>query len=136
MPKSSFVDFKAVKAAITMEQVLEHYGLTDRCKRSGGSLSGPCPMHKGSNPTQFRVSVSKNIWNCFSECKHGGNTLDFISRMEKVTIHAAALKAIEWFGLDPTATSVLSEPDEENQDETPKSIPASLPKQSPKKEAA
>ena len=26
MPKSQFVDFKAVKAAITMEQVLEHYG--------------------------------------------------------------------------------------------------------------
>jgi hypothetical protein len=25
MPKSKFVDFKAVKAAITTEQVLEHY---------------------------------------------------------------------------------------------------------------
>jgi hypothetical protein len=33
MPKSSFVDFKAVKAAITMEQVLEHYGILDRFKR-------------------------------------------------------------------------------------------------------
>jgi DNA primase len=46
------------------------------------------------------VSVSKNIWNCFSECKHGGNTLDFIARMEHVTIHAAALKAVEWFRID------------------------------------
>ncbi len=73
MPKSSFVDFKAVKAAITMEQVLEHYGLLDKFKRGSDSLSGPCPIHKGSNPTQFRVSISKNIWNCFSECKHGGN---------------------------------------------------------------
>jgi hypothetical protein len=27
MPKSKFVDFRAVKAAITMEQVLDHYGL-------------------------------------------------------------------------------------------------------------
>jgi len=75
MPKSSFVDFKAVKAAITMEQVLEHYGLLDKFKRGSDSLSGPCPIHKGSNPTQFRVSISKNIWNCFSECKHGGNLL-------------------------------------------------------------
>ena len=105
MPKSSFIDFKAVKAAITMEQVLEHYDLLDRFKRSGDSLSGPCPIHKGSNPTQFRVSVSKNIWNCFSDCKHGGNVLDFIARMENVTIHAAALKAIEWFGLDPETMS-------------------------------
>jgi len=103
MPKSQYVDFKAVKAAITMEQVLQHYGLLDQFKRGQDSLNGPCPIHKGSNPTQFRVSLSKNIWNCFSECKHGGNTLDFIAEMEKVSIHAAALKAIEWFNLDPAA---------------------------------
>lgn len=106
MPKkSSFVDFRAVKAVITMEQVLEHYGLLDKMKRGGDSLSGPCPIHKGSNPTQFRVSLSKNVWNCFSECKHGGNTLDFIARMENVSIHAAAQKAIEWFNLDPETVS-------------------------------
>lgn len=103
MPKSSFIDFKAVKVAITMEQVLQHYGLLDQFKRSGDSLSGPCPIHKGSNPTQFRVSLSKSLWNCFSECKSGGNSLDFIAKMEDATIHAAALKAIDWFGLDPEA---------------------------------
>ncbi len=105
MPKLPFLDFKSVKAALTMEQVLQHYDLLDRFKRSGDSLSGPCPIHRGSNPTQFRVSVSKNIWNCFSECKHGGNVLDFIARMENVTIHAAALKAIEWFDLEVNAGS-------------------------------
>src|SRR6266403_3134405 len=117
MPKSSFVDFRAVKSAITMEQLLEHYGLLDRFKRSGDNLSGPCPIHKGENPTQFRVSVSKNIWNCFSECKRGGNTLDFISRMENVSIHTAALKAIEWFGIEDTAMSPHSEQDEQHQSE-------------------
>lgn len=98
-----FVDFKAVKAAVTMEQLLEHYALSEQFKRSGDSLSGPCPIHKGSNPTQFRISVSKNIWHCFSECKHGGNVLDFIAEMDHVSIHAAALKAIEWFHLDSEA---------------------------------
>jgi len=120
MPKSSFVDFKAIKAAITMEQVLEHYGLIDQFKKVGDSLSGPCPIHKGSNPTQFRVSVSKNIWNCFSECKHGGNTLDFITRMENVSIHAAAMKAIEWFSLDPGAISANSEQEAEGPNEPEK----------------
>ena len=105
MPKSAFVDFKAVKAAITMEQVLEHYGILDQFKRGTDSLNGPCPIHKGSNPTQFRVSISKNIWNCFSECAHGGNVLDFIVGMENVSIHAAALKAIEWFKLNPQEMS-------------------------------
>jgi len=100
MPKSSFVDFKAVKSATSMEQVLAHYDLMGQFKKSGDSLSGPCPIHKGDNPTQFRVSISKNIWNCFSECKGGGNVLDFIAKMENVSIHAAAIKAIEWFGLD------------------------------------
>ena len=105
MPKSSLIDFKAVKAAITMEQILEHYGLLGRFKRTGENLTGPCPIHKGSNPTQFRVSLDKNLWHCFSECKHGGNTLDFIMRMENVSIHAAALKAIEWFKLNPETVS-------------------------------
>jgi DNA primase len=100
MPRNQFVDFKAIKAAVTMEQVLQHYGLLDGFKRTGDSLSGPCPIHEGTNPTQFRVSISKNIWNCFSECKHGGNVLDFVAKMEDSTIHAAALKAIEWFHPD------------------------------------
>jgi DNA primase len=128
MPKSKFVDFKAVKAAITMEQVLEHYGILDRFKRSGDSLSGPCPIHKGNNPTQFRVSISKNVWNCFSECKHGGNTLDFIARMDNVSIHAAALKAIEWFNLDPAAMSADSEQEAESPGEAPKADVAPQPK--------
>jgi DNA primase len=109
MSKSKFVDFKAVKAAITMEQVLGHYGLMDKFKRGTDCLSGPCPIHKGSNPTQFRVSLSKNVWNCFSQCKQGGNTLDFIAKMDDVSIHAAATKAIEWFNLDPEAMSTDSE---------------------------
>jgi DNA primase len=128
MPKSSFVDFKAVKAAITMEQVLEHYGLLDKFKRGSDSLSGPCPIHKGSNPTQFRVSISKNIWNCFSECKHGGNVLDFIARMDDVSIHAAALKAIEWFKLDPEAMSANSEEEAGQPGEAPKAGDAPRPK--------
>jgi DNA primase len=128
MPKSSFVDFKAVKAAITMEQVLEHYGILDKFKRGSDSLSGPCPIHKGSNPTQFRISISKNIWNCFSECKHGGNVLDFIARMEDVSIHAAALKAIEWFNLDPEAMSASSEEEAGETSEAPKAGDAPRPK--------
>ena len=103
MSKTKFVDFRAVKAAITMEQLLGHYNILDQFKRTGESLNGPCPIHKGSNPTQFRVSTTKNIWNCFSDCEHGGNALDFICKMEKCSIHAAALKAIEWFKLDPEA---------------------------------
>ena len=97
---SRFVDFRAVKAAVTMEQVLSHYGLTDRFKRGKDSLSGPCPIHQGSNPTQFRICISKNCWNCFSECKCGGNVLDFVAKMENVDPMAAANRLVEWFNLN------------------------------------
>lgn len=113
MSKTKFVDFKAVKSAITMEQVLEHYGIIHQFKRSGNNLNGPCPIHKGSSPTQFRVSLDKNLWKCFSECSNGGNVLDFIQKMEKVGVYAAALKAIEWFKLDTNAVSANSTDSEE-----------------------
>jgi DNA primase len=135
MPKNPFIDFKALKAALTMEQVLDHYGIADRFKRKGDSLSGPCPIHKGSNPTQFRVSLTKNLWNCFSECHHGGNVLDFIARMEDVSIHAAALKAIEWFSLDPEAMSGDGKEDGESQREAPKSDTTSSPKPTQQRKA-
>src|SRR5882757_8022363 len=127
MPKSKFVDFKAVKAAITMEQVLEHYGLLNQFKRSGDRLSGPCPIHKGSNPTQFSISISKNAWNCFSECKHGGNVLDFIAEMEDVSILAAANKAIEWFHLDPETMSADSNEEEAHKSDTSRPKPVAKP---------
>ena len=136
MSKSSFVDFKAIKAAITMEQVLQHYGLLDQFKRGTDSLNGPCPIHKGSNPTQFRVSLSKNIWNCFSECKHGGNVLDFIEKMEKCSIHAAALKAIEWFNLDPEAMAANNDRGEAGETERPAPAPKAATKTSSPPKAA
>jgi DNA primase len=102
MPKteSRFVDFRAVKAAVSMEQVLEHYQLLAGFKRGKDSLSGPCPIHAGTNPTQFRVCLSKNCWNCFSECKCGGNVLDFVAKMENVEPMTAANRLVAWFGLE------------------------------------
>ena len=128
MPRALFVDFKAVKAAVSIEKVLERYNLLDGFKRSGDTLSGCCPIHKGSNPTQFRVSLSKNVWNCFSECKSGGNVLDFIAKMEDVSIHAAALKAIEWFNLDPAA---MSDDSEQKEERTERRDEPKTPKQEP-----
>jgi hypothetical protein len=46
-------------------------------------------LHNGQSPTQFRVSISKNCWHCFSECKSGGNILDFVARKENGSIREA-----------------------------------------------
>ena len=99
MSKSTFVDFRAVKSAVTMIQVLEHYGLMSQMKQNGDSITGACPIHDGNNNTAFRVSISKNCWNCFSQCGCGGNVLDFVAKKEKVSLPKAARLLVEWFDL-------------------------------------
>jgi DNA primase len=37
------------------------------------------------------VDPVKNIFNCFGNCKSGGNVLDFVSKMENVSVREAAL---------------------------------------------
>lgn len=97
---SAYIDFAAVKAAVSLERILIHYGILETLKRSGAeSLRGCCPIHKGVNPAQFSVTLSKNAWKCFSECQHGGNQLDLVMRMENCTLHEAAWKVNEWFNL-------------------------------------
>ena len=68
---ATFVDFKAVKAAVSLLQVLERYGVAEKFKRSGDSLSGPCPIHDGQNVTQFRVSLDKNWPRRWPNCRTG-----------------------------------------------------------------
>lgn len=97
-----YIDFAAVKAAVNMTQVLEHYGLmaTMTPKKNGEALEGPCPIHKGESPDQFKVSIPKNCWNCFSDCKCGGNVLDFVAKMEDCDAQEAAIRMNEWFNLN------------------------------------
>lgn len=129
MPKKPFVDFREVRSRITMEQVLEHYGVLDTFKRTGTRLSGPCPIHGGSNPSQFRVDTEKNLWNCFSECKHGGNVLDFIVKKEDVSIHDAAIKACEWFSIPLDEVKTSGSATQESGEHSP--APVAKPKSAP-----
>jgi DNA primase len=99
MSKSTFIDFRAVKREVTMVQVLEHYGLMSQMKQNGDSITGACPIHEGNGNTAFRVSISKNCWNCFSTCGCGGNVLDFVAKKERVSLPKAARLLVEWFNL-------------------------------------
>src|SRR5437899_1280949 len=99
MSKSQFVDFRAVKRQVSMVQILEHYGLMSQMHRDGDSITGACPIHEGNNKTAFRVSISKNCWNCFSRCGRGGNVLDFVCKKEKVSLLQAANLLVDWFNI-------------------------------------
>ena len=97
--KSAWVDFKEIKARVSIVQILERYCVLDSLAKSGTGdrLSGVCPIHGGTNKTHFRVSVSKNCWNCFGSCQAGGNIIDFVARKEDIEFRDAALLIEEWF---------------------------------------
>jgi len=119
-----FIDFAAVKAVVTITQVLERYGILANLRPlpSRDGFVGRCPIHQGTSPDQFKVSVSKNCWNCFGDCKGGGNVLDFVAQMESITAHEAAHRLNEWFELhldqaDPPSRPATSG---RKQDESPR----------------
>jgi len=101
--KSSWVDFKLIKSKVSIVQLLERYGALESLAKSsnGDRLSGACPIHGGTNKTHFRVSVSKNCWNCFGQCQCGGNIIDFVAKKEDVSFRDAALLIQEWFMKEP-----------------------------------
>lgn len=69
-------DFKLLKQTITIHQVLTAYGVDHTFRTRGDRLVGPCPIHGGDNPNAFVVSLSRNLWHCFSGCKRGGDVID------------------------------------------------------------
>lgn len=102
--KTKWVDFKAIKEKVGMEDILKHYELLDGLKeRKNNELVGFCPIHDGEaqyNKNSFCVNTEKNAFNCFA-CGAGGNVLDFVGQMEEVDIRKAGLLIQEWFNLTP-----------------------------------
>ncbi len=108
--RNSWVDFRAVKAAVSMEMALANYGVMLR-RLDGTYLRGRCPLpeHQSKNSHRsFIVNTEKNAWACHSsscvagrEGRLGGNVLDFIASMDGCTIRDAAVKLQDWFALAP-----------------------------------
>src|SRR4051812_37523217 len=97
MDSNTWVDFRAVKQAVSMQMVLDHYQVNG-LKKAGDELRGRCPIHQGQGTYTFHASTSKNAFQCFAgSCKARGNVLDLVAAMEKCGVRDAALKLQEWF---------------------------------------
>lgn len=101
MSDKQWVDFAAVKKAVTIQMVLKHYGV-NWLHKSGDELRGRCPIHHGAGERTFHANVAKNGFKCFS-CGAKGNVLDLVAAMEKCTARDAALKLADWFGVGESA---------------------------------
>ena len=97
--ESNWVDFKTIKRAVTIEQVLVRYGV--KLRRMGKELRGRCPIHHGEarilstpTPTKTRFTASR---------ARQGNVLGLIAAMESCGVRDAALKLCEWFSIAASA---------------------------------
>ena len=100
MNKKNWVDYKEIKKKVNLQMVLKKYGVFSKLRKTGNNFVGTCPIHKGHNDRQFSVNLERNIWRCFGDCQGGGNILDFVSKMENISIHEAGLLLKKWFLID------------------------------------
>jgi DNA primase len=93
--RKNWIDFKALRAKLDFEQVLQHYGV--QVKRKGDQHMGFCPLPnhdgKGNSPS-FSANLEKRIFQCFG-CGAKGNILEFAAFMEKINPQdGAALREV------------------------------------------
>lgn len=121
----NWVDYKEIKSTITMEMVLNHYGVLETLKKVvGKNALGCCPIHHGTDPHQFSVCLTRNIWRCFGSCNAGGNALDFVSMIEGgISIRNAALLMKRLFLDSSESPEVLDIAPTETKKEPPKQVP-------------
>jgi len=79
---SSPPQFKTLKKTVHIAAVLDEKGLLATFRRQGDQFVGPCPIHGGNNPNAFVVSLSKNLWHCFTGCNRGGDVIDLVRRLD------------------------------------------------------
>ena len=96
-----WVDFGAVKQAVSLAAVLAYYRLPGLRQRRG-QLHGRCPIHRGQREDSFRANLRRNVFHCFA-CQAGGTVLDFVAAMERCSIREAALRLQQWFGASAPA---------------------------------
>lgn len=76
---SGWVDFRAVKEAVTVEAVNSFFTL--RLKRVGDEWKGFCPFHtERGKDSSFSFHDEKKAFHCFV-CKRKGSVLDFVQQL-------------------------------------------------------
>lgn len=99
----SYIDWKKLKERVSLRDILDHYGLLGDLTEAAHGFEGVCPFCESR---AFKANTEKNAWFCFGACKTkaeanggqtGGNILDFVARMEEVSVKKAAELIAEWF---------------------------------------
>ena len=100
------INFAALRAQVSMEQVLTHLGCFNALKGSGPQRRGPCPVHanKDSRQRSFSVHLEKKAFQCFHPtCAAKGNVLDLWAAVHRLPLYEAARHLARTFNLTLSA---------------------------------
>ena len=121
-PARPAIDFAAVRAAITIAQVLTLLGFVPRSDHAG-QQRGACPLH-GTKPGTtrcFSVNTNAHTFHCF-KCNRSGNALDLWALANRLSIYDAAVDLCHRLNI-PLPT--LAPPPTANREEEPVALDSS-----------
>ena len=84
--------YENIKAAISVKQAAEHYGL--KVNRSGMTC---CPFHNDRHPS---LKLNEDYFFCFG-CGAKGDVIDLVAKLFNLSSYDAAKKLAYDFGIDP-----------------------------------
>ncbi len=93
--------YETIKAAISVKQAAEHYGL--KVNRNGMAC---CPFHHDRHPS---LKLNEDYFFCFG-CGAKGDVIDFVARLFDLSSYEAAQKLAADFGLDPKPPTAAALP--------------------------
>ena len=93
--------YGTIKAAISVKQAAEHYGL--KVNRNGMAC---CPFHNDRHPS---LKLNEDYFFCFG-CGAKGDVIDFVTKLFDLSNYEAAQKLAADFGLDPKPPTAAALP--------------------------
>jgi DNA primase len=89
-------DIARVREASPIEAVVGDY--VQLRSAGGGELKGLCPFHEEKSPS-FHVTPARGLYHCFG-CGVGGDTIDFVMRMEHLTFAEVVERLAQRAGIE------------------------------------
>jgi transposase InsO family protein len=118
-PTMPRLDFAAIRAAVTMRDVLQLLGFQSRTTH-GSQQRGACPLHgAAATANYFSVNLEQQVFHCF-KCGRSGNQLDLWAYATRQTPYDAALDLCRRLSIP---VPILSQNREEELVENPQLIP-------------
>ena len=90
------IDFAALKRRISIEPVCDWLGI--KLKKTGHQKRGPCPICEHESNRCFVITPKLGLFYCFGHCQSGGDVIELVAQVKKITHQDAARLLVKHFG--------------------------------------